>query len=356
MQAAYLPQGTYWLVLSVYPTSTTWPYDCIWWGGGVDTSIGSDAVFSESGIQKEAWAIESTMNAPYSHLNLNYVVNKIAYDATDQFFFINEQTIAIHSSDYQPNSTYYAHFKLAPYLTAWDSIDQYGKIEGTWKDDTATTQDALLNSGTQQLIKVAQPILSWSVGVIDLYDLNPTVNWSEELRLGMNILVTDAKLDVTQLCMISKIQKNNLNTPHDIQLTLETILKDTPRLIAEQMSDTLDTHKYLGGQTVASPYVLTTQADGNNPGWFEFEIRPTTTLVPSLEFSLAAQAYQQAGSSGITTASTSSMPVVYDIIIDGNSSGIGSPCGATDILPYVTKNHQGQPTPGWHYIKVTPVA
>ena len=353
MQGALIPAGYYWVVLSVYPTTAVWDTDFLWWGGYNDPNRHGYAAWSLTGIKQNAWFLASTISN-IAHLNLDFVVNRTAADVTDGFFLVDERTIGCYTEFYDPKSNYYIHYKLAPYLTAWDSVDAYGSIEGTYKDDTITTQDALLKSGTQYLTSVAQPVLTWSVGVIDLYDLNPTKNWSEELQLGTNVIVQDEKLGITQECMISKLQKTNLDTPHDIQITLDTILKNTPRLLAETMGTQLDKSKYQGGQTVASPFNVTTQADSANPAWLEFEIRPTTTHVQSLEFSLNAQPFQAAGSGGLTTQASSDMANSFTIEVDGVPTSIGSVCSSLDIIPYVTKNHQGQPTPGWHYVKISP--
>jgi hypothetical protein len=354
MQGAHLPAGYYWIVLSVYPSTSVWQFDYLWWGGYTDAKMSSWAAFSASGIQKDAWLLWGPMGqAIYKNFNADYIVNKVATDVSNQFFFVDERTIGMEAKDWVSWENYYVHYKLASYLTAWDTIDKYGVIEGTYKDSTITTQDALLKSGGQYLTKVAQPVLSWSTGVIDLYDLNPTVNWSEELTLGKTVIVQDAKLGVSQECVISKLQKPNLDTPHEIQLQLDTTLKNTPRLLAETMGDQLDKPKYQSGQTVATPYTLSTQADNDNPGWLEFEIRSGTTHVPALEFSLNAQPFQAAGTGGLTTATQSKMTTNFEVNVDGHAAGVALGT-AQDILPYVTKNHQGQPTPGWHYIQITP--
>jgi len=357
LQGAWLATGTYWVVMSLYPSSVAFSdySGSLEWGGiWRKTNPGfSAAALTSAGIKHNAWEVYTGPPAT-GYYNLDTIINEINTDVTDQFFFVDEKTIGIIASNYIPTDEYYVAYPLAPWLSNQDAIDKYGMIEGTYKDDTATSQDALLKSGTQYLTKVSQPILSWSVGVVDLYDLNPTINWSEELKLGTNVLVMDEKLGVNELCMISKLQKTNLDTPHDIQLTLDAIYKNTPRLLAETMGDLQDKPKYEGGQVVATPYTLTTQADTNNPAWFEFEIRPSTTRVHSVEFSLNSQPFQAAGTGGLTTGSATSASG-HVIEIDGTTvNSLSGECGSMDILPFLTLNHAGTPTPGWHYIKVTP--
>jgi hypothetical protein len=364
LQGAWLATGSYWVVISLYPSSVAFSnylggLEC----GGYFTTTNpgfDNESDTQTGIKHNAWAPAgryektSTYENKHGYYNLDVIINEINTDVTDQFFFVDEKTIGIIASNYIPTDEYYVAYPLAPWLSNQDAIDKYGMIEGTYKDDTATSQDALLKSGTQYLTKVSQPILSWSVGVVDLYDLNPTINWSEELKLGTNVLVMDEKLGVNELCMISKLQKTNLDTPHDIQLTLDAIYKNTPRLLAETMGDLQDKPKYEGGQVVATPYTLTTQADTNNPAWFEFEIRPSTTRVHSVEFSLNSQPFQAAGTGGLTTGSATSASG-HVIEIDGTTvNSLSGECGSIDILPFLTLNHAGTPTPGWHYIKVTP--
>jgi hypothetical protein len=243
-----------------------------------------------------------------------------AVNVTDQFVQSWAATpgrmVKTHTSNYQPSQPYYFHYRLASYLINWDAYQKYGKIEGTYKNDALTTQEALLKAGSEYLKTISQPVVTFSVSVADLYNLDPQVNWAEELHLGTEVTVVDAIMGIEQKCIVTKLTKPNLNQPHDIQIQLDNIHPNVPRLLAQLSASQLAAPKYLQGQTVSTPYTAITQADHNTPAYLKFKVRDVTTLAHEIRLVVTGAAYQQAGTSGVTNSSD--QPTAFYVSVDGN--------------------------------------
>jgi hypothetical protein len=195
----------------------------------------------------------------------------------------------------------------------WDSYVTYGKIEGTFKDDSISSQEALFNTASQYLQLVSRPVIKWTLTAVDLYDIDPQRNWNEELYLGAHVTVVDDIMGIEEQCIVSKLTKSNLNEPQSITLELQNVKVDAQKMIANLKQRQLAYPKYLSGDTVAAPHSMTSFADQNNPTELYFEIREGTTLVPSVHLSVNPLPYQQPGA---TLTTSTIVPVDFSIKVD----------------------------------------
>jgi hypothetical protein len=333
MQTREYPAGWYACVISPYPNDQEWEK----WGATKGDYLAFAGAGSRSGIRDAyattthtgvapdnwnvgglerngGWADPFTWQVGWSHTTM-------ATDVTHQFYMTSlgnpGRFITCRRKDYVPNTPYVYYYNHAPYLMAWDAYNKYGKIEGTYKNDALTTQDALLKGATEYLRSVSEPIVTFSVSAADLYDLDPQTNWAEELTLGGLVTVSDDVLGIEQQCVISKITKPNLNNPHDIQIQLDNVHLNAAKLLANLASAHQTMPKYLQGQTVASPYTTVSQADAAHPAQLYFEIRDVTQLTHSVKLTITPTAYQQATSTGVQNDNT--LPNAFKIVVDGNA-------------------------------------
>jgi len=95
------------------------------------------------------------------------------------------------------------------------------------------------------------------------------------------------------------------------------------------------TPKYLQGQTVETPYTTAGASSSGSPAQMTFSIRDATTLTHSVRLSIEA-------------------PGSFTLAVDGNAvSGTFHGMNEIDVIDYLTKAHNGQPTPGVHTVTVT---
>jgi hypothetical protein len=246
------------------------------------------------------------------------------------------------AKEYEPSGGWAAnqfvfHYQLEPYLTDWDAYAQYGKFEGTYKDDSLTTQAALLAAGSQYLQSVSQPTVTISLSATDLYDLNPELNPNEELTIAGTVTVIDDVLGIEQECVIAKIDKNDMTQPHTLDtLTLNNVHLSASKLMAQLGKTAQRSPKYLQGQTVETPYTTAVAASSTSPGTSTFTIRDITTLTHAVRLTIDT-------------------PTSFTLTVDG------TPLGQTfagysnvDITQYLKQSHNGQPTSGEHYVTVLP--
>ena len=73
--------------------------------------------------------------------------------------------------------------------------------------------------------------------------------------------------------------------------------------------------KYLSGQTVSAPYIMSAACDEDTAAMLYFEIKEGSTLVPSVSLSLNPTPYQTSTSTGISADST--LSTTFKIKIDG---------------------------------------
>ena len=240
--------------------------------------------------------------------------------------------------NYVAGQPYIFHYLHTPYMIAWDAYDQFGKIEGTYKDDSVTTQNALYLAAQQYLMSASQPIMTISLSAADLYEMDPEKNWAEELYVTGLVRVIDDVLGFDADCLITKIEKQDLTQPHQIDtLTLNNVHLSAQKLMAQLSKTSQRTPKYLQGQTVETPYTTAGSASSGSPAEMTFSIRGTTTLTHSVKLTIDA-------------------PGAFTLAVDGNSVGGGmvfQGMSEIDVVDYLTKAHNGQPTPGVHTVTVT---
>jgi len=224
-------------------------------------------------------------------------INIITHDITPDFSQSNDndnpgRNMKLALSNYNPNDTYYIHFQQAEYIIDWDAYAKFGKVEGTYKNDSLASQQALFNAASQYLSTISQPTFTISISAIDLFDIDPQKNWAEELSIGTTVRVIDPSIPLDFQCIITKITKNNLEQPHDIQIELNNLYTTAARSMANIHATAQTYPKYLSGQTVAAPYATAMYADSNNPATLYFEIKEGATLVPACTVSINPQPAQ----------------------------------------------------------------
>lgn len=359
VQTSALAGGTYYaIVITPYAGTASWDKvnpspqtvnDGLAFGVGPSQTSGAATYAADTwaGITPAAWLLNSS---PYTWQRA-FQIRTVETDVTSQF----QQSDSAHPgrqikcpiADYTPYSNwpFIVHFQHAPYMQAWDAYDMYGKFEGTYKDDSLTTQSALINAGTQYLTANSQPIYTISCSAVDLYDLDPETNWAEELIVGNSVTVTDDlildsfgnPLELTAL--ITKIEKQDLTQPH----TLDTFTLDNVHLSAHKMMAQLGKTaqrgpKYLQGATVETPYTGAVAATSTSPGIMTFQIRDVTTLTHAARL-------------------TVDTPSDFTLKVDGTALGeTFSGVNNVDITQYLTTSHNGQPTPGNHTVEVLPTS
>jgi len=338
------------IVIAQYPTSNKQ------WGGedylaiGESTSLqgtstSSYAAQTITGVTQKAWVMgwtENDVSKPYGD-QLAIQVRVIDTDVTSQFYQAYDQYpgrfVETPIEYYVPNSQYVFHYQHAPYLTDWNAYQAYGKFEGTYKDDTLTTQAALLAAGSQYLSSYSQPTMTISLGAVDLYEINPNVNWDDELTVGGTVMIRDGDLDLEQECVITKMVKMDLTKPHQIDtLEMNNIHMTTQGYMAQLGGSANKVRKYQQGQTVETPYPAAVAATSTSPGTLTFSIRDVTTLAQDVRL-------------------TVDTPGSFTLTVDG------TPLGATftgysnvDIMAYLKQSHNGQPTTGEHTVTVLPTS
>jgi hypothetical protein len=240
-------------------------------------------------------------------------------------------------ADYDPSAIYPICYAHTPYLISWDAYEQYGLYEGPYKDDTLTTQTALLQAGAQYIQSMSQPSMTISLGASDLYDLDPVANWTEELYVGAPVMVIDDVLNLQQQCVITKIDKQDLTQPHAIDtLTLNNVHLSAQKLLAQLAKTHQKVRNYQQGQTVETPYTTSGSVSSGSPAEMTFYIRDATTLTHSVRLTIDT-------------------PGSFQVYVDGNSVNSGqvfSGMNEIDVMDALTKAHNGQPTPGVHTVTV----
>jgi hypothetical protein len=337
------------IVIAPYPTSNKqWSInDYLFTGGSPSlqgTSTNSYAVYSATGVTPKAWNMGLTGSTvtPYVWQLANQI-RVVETDVTSQFYQAYDQYpgrfVETPIENYVPNSQYVFHYQHAPYLTDWDAYQAYGKFEGTYKDDTLTTQAALLAAGSQYLSSYSQPTMTISLGAVDLYEIDPNVNWDDELTVGGTVMIRDGDLDLEQECIITKMVKMDLTKPHQIDtLEMNNVHMTTQGYMAQLGGSANKTRKYQQGQTVETPYPTAVAATSTSPGTMTFSIRDVTTLAQDVRL-------------------TVDTPGSFTLTVDGTPLG-GTFAGYSnvDIMAYLKQSHNGQPTTGEHTVTVLPTS
>jgi hypothetical protein len=314
------------------------------------TSTASYALQAVNGATQKNWVMGWTANdvtKPYAD-QLAIQIRAVETNVTSSFYqayndypgrFImspqnQQETIAPNGwSAYQ----WVFHYQHAPYIVNWPAYEQYGKWEGTFKDDSLTTQAALLTAGSQHLGVVSQPVETISLSAVDLYDLDPTTYADDELTYGGTVRIIDDVLGIDETCIITKIAKTDLTQPHVIDtLTLNNVHLSAPKLMAQLSKNAQRYPKYVPGATVETPYTTTGSVSSDSPAEMTFYIRGDTTLTQSVRLTIDT-------------------PGSFQVYVDGNSVNSGkvySGMNEIDVMDALTKAHNGQPTPGVHTVEV----
>ena len=343
LQTNQYPEGWYTIVVAPYPASNTqWGLnDYLAFGGSPshDSSVPCYAEQCHNGLAPKNWnnSIKGgTVGTPYES-QMAFQLTKVVTDVTSQFRMSGSdpgRLVKTAIKNYVPGATYVFHYQHTPYLINWDAWHAYGKIEGTYKDDSVTTQNALCLSATQYLASASQPIMTTSLSAADLYAIDPDKNWAEELNAGELVKVIDSVLGIEEVCVITKIDKQDLTQPHIIDtLTLNNVHLNAQKLMAQITRSSQRSAKYRQGQTVEAPYTIA----GASGDTLSFYIRDATTLTHSVRVTVDA-------------------PGLFTLTVDGNPVNDGatySGINEIDVLPYLTQAHNGQPTSGVHTVVIT---
>ena len=305
LQTNLYPEGWYAIVITPYPTSNkqwgtigqTVVNDYLFVGGSPARPSGSlsYAEYTESGISQKAWAM---WTASPLNWQLAFQLRVIETDVTSSFYqaydeypgrYImspqNQQaTIAPNGwSAYQ----WVFHYQHAPYIVNWPAYQQYGKWEGVFKDDSLTTQAALLTAGSQHIGTVSQPVETISLSAVDLYDFDPITYSGDELTYGGTVRITDEVLGIDETCIITKIAKNDLTQPHVVDtLTLNNVHLSASKLMAQLGKGIQRYPKYVPGATVETPYTIAGASSSDTPAQMTFTIRDSTTLTHSVRLTV----------------------------------------------------------------------
>jgi len=343
MQTAAIAAGRYAIVIYPYPNSSGWaesgqlPSDRLLWANtGLDLVTKDDnrSIHTIAGLELTNWLAD--MNSSAAAVQSGYFFKRpganrvfcIGGDPGYKNWAVVWQQSTMYKTPeqpgryvkcpvdhYDPAYDYYMFYYLEPNLTAWDQLEEYGIIEGTMKNDSILSADALLNVGTQYLKSISQPVITLSISVADLYDLDPSRNWAEELKLGGQVTVMDDVLGINTRCTITKINKPNLNHPHEINIQLDNVHMNAQKMLANLSKKQLTAPKYAGGQTVSTPFSVSTQADTGNAAELYFDIREVSDLVHSAKLSFVPSPLQVASSTGVTTGDGTASH--YAVKIDG---------------------------------------
>ncbi len=338
------------IVIMPYPTSNKqWSVnDYLLVGGSppLTSSANCYGMQCRSGVTQKNWMMPDG-EPPFVWQSANQI-SVIDTDVTSSFYqayndypgrFImspqnQQETIAPNGwSAYQ----WVFHYQHAPYIINWPAYEQYGKWEGTFKDDSLTTQAALLAAGSQHLGVVSQPVETISLSAVDLYDLDPTTYADDELTYGGTVRILDDVLGIDETCIITKIAKTDLTQPHVIDtLTLNNVHLSASKLMAQLSKGVQRYPKYVPGATVETPYTTGGSMSSDTPAQMTFSIRDATTLTQAVRLTLDA-------------------PGSFKVDVDDNSVGDGSTFSGMneiDVTQYLTQAHNGQPTPGVHTVTV----
>jgi len=125
----------------------------------------------------------------------------------------------------------------------------------------------------------------------------------------------DDVLGINTRCTITKINKPNLNHPHEINIQLDNVHMNAQKMLANLSNKQLTAPKYAGGQTVSTPFSVSAQADTATAAELYFDIREVSDLVHSVKLSVVPSPLQVASSSGVTTGDTTAR--TYAVKIDG---------------------------------------
>jgi hypothetical protein len=348
MQSEVYSIGWYAIVVMPYPTSNKQWSDTDYLSFGLSaatsqTGQSNYAAVCHNGVTPKNWVSPAQfMYTPTGDASqLAFQLRTYAADVTTQFKQSDGRypgrEVKLPMADYDPSAIYPIYYAHTPYLISWDAYEQYGLYEGPYKDDTLTTQTALLQAGAQYIQSMSQPSMTISLGASDLYDLDPVANWTEELYVGAPVMVIDDVLNLQQQCVITKIDKQDLTQPHAIDtLTLNNVHLSAQKLLAQLAKTHQKVRNYQQGQTVETPYTTSGSVSSGSPAEMTFYIRDATTLTHSVRLTIDT-------------------PGSFQVYVDGNSVNSGqvfSGMNEIDVMDALTKAHNGQPTPGVHTVTV----
>ena len=345
LQTNAYPVGFYAIVIMPYPTSNKqWSFnDYLSVGLAAPTSTSANhwAAVCHTGVTPKNWVSPAQFTGTTSSQASQFAfqLRTVATDVSSQFTMSGKdpgRMVKTPLANYVAGAQYYFHYLHTPYIINWDAYDQFGKIEGTYKDDSCTTQNALYLGAQQFLASASQPVMTISLSAADLYDLDPDKNWAEELYVGGLVKVVDDVLGLDAECVITKIEKQDMTQPHVIDtLTLNNVHVSAQKFLAQLSRSNLRSAKYQQGQTVEAPYTTAGSATSGSPAEMTFSIRDGTTLTHSVRLTVDA-------------------PSTFTMAVDGNAVG-GAFSGANeiDVVDYLTKAHNGQPTSGIHTVTIS---
>jgi Protein of unknown function (DUF1142). len=234
-------------------------------------------------------------------------INMVGADVTNKFRCAyagrRGRYVWCHRGDYDPAQKYIMSYLHEANLIDFDAYEKYGEITGTWTDSSLTSQYALVQGGSQYLQSVSQPEVSLTVSAIDLYAIDPYINWADEITLGSTVTVVDDVIGFQQECIVSKITRKNLDDPHDIDIQLNNVKLNTAKLLSQIESRQRVQPKYQQGATVATPFTSAVTGDKSNPATASFAIRDITKLTHSVKMTIMPTELTQA----------------YKLVVDGNS-------------------------------------
>jgi hypothetical protein len=170
---------------------------------------------------------------------------------------------------------------------AWDAEAEYkAPFYGTFKDDSVISQNSLWLEGAQYLYANSQPTMTTSLGAVDLYEIDPTVNWNDEITIGGTIRVVDPDLNFDEEFIVTKISKMDMTKPHQFDtLELNNIHMTVQQYTAMLAGSASKTRKYQSGQTVEAIHAGNGEFSSGSMYEDYFEIRNETDLVHSIKLS-----------------------------------------------------------------------
>ena len=352
MQTNEYGEGWFAWVIEPYPTTNKqWSAnDYLGFGASASREGGDDTIYSCLAVNGTTpnnwWVPYPGQTDPYAE-QIAFQLWVTDHDVTSTFTQSNNtypgRYVACPAADYVGGEPYIFHYMHAPYLINWDAEDQYGKYEGTWKNDTITTQSALMVAGAQYLTAVSEPTMTISLSAVDLYNIDPIKNWGEELYLGGTVRVIDDMMGLDETCMITKIAKSDLTLPAQIDtLTLNNIHANTQKLLAQVAAREKKNQAYMTGITVDTPYTASGAASTSSAATMQFNVRALTQLVHEVRLTVNPQDQTKP----------------FTVVVDGQPIGGSSPtvfagCSDLDIINYCATAHNGQVTPGPHTVAIT---
>jgi hypothetical protein len=295
MQATKWGPGWYAIVLQPYSPTDSWnkvnpktsANDYLQWCSSSDQPTASKTFgeVTNGGVNPTAWWMNKANQYDWQ------TAFKLAvwdYDMTTKFIQgPDARTVKTKIANYQADNAWFINYQHGPYLMAWDAEGEYkAPFYGTFKDDSVISQNSLWLEGAQYLYANSQPTMTTSLGAVDLYEIDPTVNWNDEITIGGTIRVVDPDLNFDEEFIVTKISKMDMTKPHQFDtLELNNIHMTVQQYTAMLAGSASKTRKYQSGQTVEAIHAGNGEFSSGSMYEDYFEIRNETDLVHSIKLS-----------------------------------------------------------------------